>query len=407
MIEGNENTSKEPQKMQNQDQMKMSWYGMTGLLSIAVTLLLIGISMLEDTSVESDFTAMDMAISEKAANELQQSRQEMQKFAPPVDVEAIKRQAVKEQQEIRIKQLRQQIQVLEQSVEQAHELQNGLLQEEGAYKQAVVDMREVLAKKKEQEKIVIAQFHSAVNKAVEPIEKADKPVSELVDSLTEYRFVAGTLPVAMFFDKIQGTATVEEMLQAKIIPLTDLALAAQSGAENAIGTMQYAMESIQNEYARESGQVVQSIETGYGVSMVGFDRVRNTMVHLAELTEMRSFEITKNHVGVGIDLLFALPPISKAMWSCLAGPVSRLVKAAPWLAGLSQADTPAIGPADAIAAVIGVGFMSWNVADIHRTRIELRDRLTHEMIDSLTNQAKLIRDGADKAVMAFSGSDNN
>jgi hypothetical protein len=54
-----------------------------------------------------------------------------------------------------------------------------------------------------------------------------------------------------------------------------------------------------------------------------------------------------------------------------------------------------------------VGFMSWNVADIHRTRIELRDRLTHEMIDSLTNQAKLIRDGADKAVMAFSGSDNN
>jgi len=121
MIEGNENTSKEPQKMQNQDQMKMSWYGMTGLLSIAVTLLLIGISMLEDTSVESDFTAMDTAISEKAANELQQSRQEMQKFAPPVDVEAIKRQAVKEQQEIRIKQLRQQIQVLEHLKKMANE----------------------------------------------------------------------------------------------------------------------------------------------------------------------------------------------------------------------------------------------------------------------------------------------
>jgi hypothetical protein len=281
-------------------------------------------------------------------------------------------------------------------------VQAGLIKEAEAYQQANAAQQELIAKKNEQEKAATTEFKTMIAEAVYPIENSDQLVSETVESLTEYKFVAGKLPLAMVKDKINGTATTDDLLQAKITPLTDLAIAAQVAAERALGLLRYTMQSIQNQYAMESGESLKAVEEYYGISMIGMDQVSQTAVNLTEHLEKRSVSISIIEVSIAIDLLCSLRPISNVMGSCLAGPVARLVKAAPWLAGLSQADTPVIGPADVAAAVFAGGFMIWSAADIHRTRTELRERLTDELSASLSNQAKLIQSEAERVMHSLS-----
>jgi len=398
-------------KSQVQDQQKRKGSWRSGVLSIVVTLALISLfiymSGVEVIDQPGASKAMNSAIQEKLANGLEQARKEIVRSIPSGDdqlqrEQAIRKQVVQEQQEARMSQLRHELQVLEQSMQAEQEVQEGLSKEVEAYKQANVAQQELIAKKTEQEKAATTEFKTMIAEAVYPIENPDQLVSETVESLSEYKFVAGKLPLAMVMDKIEGTTTADDLLQAKIVPLVDLAIATQVGAERAVSLLRYTMQSIQSQYAMESGQSLKAVEEHYGISMIGMDQVRQTTVNLTAHLEKRSVEISTNEASIAIDLLCSLRPISKVMWSCLAGPVARLVKAAPWLAGLSQADTPAIGPADAIAAVLSAGFLGWSAADIYRTRTELRERLTDELSASLSNQAKLIQDEGERMMRCLS-----
>lgn len=379
-------------KSQVQDQQKRKGSWGLGALSIVVTLALIvfyisGVEVIDQPGASK---AMESAIQEKLTNGLEQ---------------VIREQVIREQQEARPNKLRDKLQRLEQSLQKEQEMQEELSKEVEAYKQANVAQQELVANKAAQEKGANEEFKTMIAQAVRPIENPEQLVTKTVESLTEYKFVTLQLPFAMVRDRIDGTATANDMLQAKIGPLTDLAIEAQVGAERALGLLRYTMQSIQNQYAMESGQSLKAVEEHYGVSMIGIDQVRKTTVNLTEHLEKRSVKIAENEASIAIDLLFSLCPISKVMWSCLAGPVARLVTAAPWLAGISQADTPAIGPGDAFAAVVGAGFIGWSVADICRIRTELRERLTEELSASLSNQAKLIQDEAERLMHCFSVSE--
>ncbi len=405
----NEDSNEILPKSQVQDQQKRKGSWRAGVLSIVVTLALIAlyVSRVEVSDQPGSSKAMDSAIQEKLINGLELARKEIVRSIPSGDdqlerEQAIRKQVIREQQEARRSQLRHELQTLEQSMQAEHEVQEGLSKEVEAYKQANVAQQELIAKKTVQEKNTITEFKAMIKEAVHPIENPEQLVSETVESLTEYKFVGGKLPFAMVRDKIEGTTTADDMLQAKIVPLVDLAIAAQVAAERAFGLLRYTMQSIQSQYAMESGQSLKAVEEHYGISMIGMDQARQTTVKLTEHLEKRSVGISTNEASIAIELLFSLRPISKVMWSCLAGPVSRLVKAAPWLAGLSQADTPAIGPADAIAAVLSAGFLGWSAADIYRTRTELRERLNDELSASLSNQAKLIQDEAERLMQSLS-----
>jgi len=226
-------------QVQEQQKRKGSW--MPGVLSIVVTLALTAlyISGVEVIDQPGASKAMDSAIQEKLMNELELARKEIVRSIPSEDdqlqrEQAIRKQIVREQQEARRSQLRHELQALEQSMQAEQNVQAGLIKEAEAYQQANAAQQELIAKKNEQEKAATTEFKTMIAEAVYPIENSDQLVSETVESLTEYKFVAGKLPLAMVKDKINGTATADDLLQAKITPLTDLAIAAQVAAERAL-----------------------------------------------------------------------------------------------------------------------------------------------------------------------------